>query len=429
MPVSSEVIESCFGKFKSLEREQAKGGFTGLLLALAACVAERTQEVVHEALEQTRTRDVIAWIKTKLGDTVGSKRRIAYQASGTAPSARKPAERRNETGGKSLALGCLICSYPPSPRGEAAEDSRNGESARRSLDVLLESRQVDGEEAELIRSLDRTDPHAAERLAEAVSRLPRVGTDFLGFRLCSELGKGAFGRVFLARQGDLADRPVALKVSADVVGETQALARLQHTNIMPIYSVHRRGPLQAVCMPYLGRDHARGYPRRAPPAGEAAGVGRGPAEHHPSRRIAPRHAPRTRDRGRRRARSLGPPSLPATTPSLAASADRLRSFGYVQAVLWLMARVADGLAHAHERGILHRDLKPANILFADDGEPILLDFNLAADTRAALGASVALIGGTLPYMAPEQLKAFRDGKRLSILGATCTRSGSSSTSS
>jgi hypothetical protein len=81
LPGTSEVIESAFGKFKTLERDQAKGGFTGLLLALAACVAERTQEVVHEALQKTRTREVIAWIKANLGDTVGSKRRIAYQAA------------------------------------------------------------------------------------------------------------------------------------------------------------------------------------------------------------------------------------------------------------------------------------------------------------------------------------------------------------
>jgi len=80
LPGCSEVIETCFGKFKTLEREQAKGGFTSLLLGLAACVAERTQEVVHEALQQTKTRDVIAWIKSRLGNTLASKRRTAYQA-------------------------------------------------------------------------------------------------------------------------------------------------------------------------------------------------------------------------------------------------------------------------------------------------------------------------------------------------------------
>src|SRR5262249_37450419 len=50
------------------------------------------------------------------------------------------------------------------------------------------------------------------------------------------------------------------------------------------------------------------------------------------------------------------------------------------------------------------------ILFADDSEPVLLDFNLAADTRPTVGAAVALVGGTLPYMAPEHLRAFQDGR-------------------
>jgi hypothetical protein len=95
LPACSEVIETCFGKFKTLEREQAKGGFTSLLLALAACVAERTQEVVHEALRKTKTRHVIEWIKTTLGETLGSKRRIAYQAVG--PSIKDVNESKSET--------------------------------------------------------------------------------------------------------------------------------------------------------------------------------------------------------------------------------------------------------------------------------------------------------------------------------------------
>jgi tetratricopeptide (TPR) repeat protein len=84
---------------------------------------------------------------------------------------------------------------------------------------------------------------------------------------------------------------------------------------------------------------------------------------------------------------------------------------YGQAVLWLAVRLADGLAHAHERGILHRDLKPANILLTDEGQPMLLDFNLSQDTKPQARASRACVGGTLPYMAPEHLEALQGGTR------------------
>lgn len=57
--------------------------------------------------------------------------------------------------------------------------------------------------------------------------------------------------------------------------------------------------------------------------------------------------------------------------------DRLGRSTFVEAVQWIGAELADGLAHEYERGILHRDVKPANVLLADDGRPMLLDFNLA----------------------------------------------------
>ncbi len=61
--------------------------------------------------------------------------------------------------------------------------------------------------------------------------------------------------------------------------------------------------------------------------------------------------------------------------------------------------------HAHERGIIHRDLKPANILLTDDGEPMILDFNLAEDIKLRSSAT-AKAGGTLPYMSPDQLTSY-----------------------
>src|SRR5262249_31393989 len=70
--------------------------------------------------------------------------------------------------------------------------------------------------------------------------------------LLAELGRGAFGRVFLARQEALAGRLVALKVAPNLLDEAQTLAQLQHTHIVPLYSVHRAGPLRAFCMPYFG---------------------------------------------------------------------------------------------------------------------------------------------------------------------------------
>jgi tetratricopeptide (TPR) repeat protein len=88
----------------------------------------------------------------------------------------------------------------------------------------------------------------------------------------------------------------------------------------------------------------------------------------------------------------------------------LRGANGIQAAVWIAARLAEGLDHAHSRGLLHRDLKPANVLIAADGTPMLLDFNLAVaadpgQEPGAEGFGRALLGGTLPYMSPEHLLA------------------------
>jgi eukaryotic-like serine/threonine-protein kinase len=78
--------------------------------------------------------------------------------------------------------------------------------------------------AEFFRAMHVADPEAAGRLAQSLTAMPEVGTKFLGFQLIEELGKGAFGTVYLAEQGDLANRPVALKVATDILGESRTLA-------------------------------------------------------------------------------------------------------------------------------------------------------------------------------------------------------------
>lgn len=230
----------------------------------------------------------------------------------------------------------------------------------------------------------------------AIQGWPEQGTYFQDFEILREIGRGAFARVYLARQTELAARPVVLKVSPRQSAEPQALAQLQHTHIVPIYSVHRQGPWQALCMPYFGATTLADVLRHL--AGRVAlpASGRDLLDTVEARR----------DRTLLGEHELVPATgsvAEALTPPQPATTLMLQQLPFVDAVLWLGLRLADGLAHAHERGILHRDLKPANVLLTDDGQPMLLDFNLARDLKADPTSLEDRVAGTLPYMAPEQL--------------------------
>lgn len=294
------------------------------------------------------------------------------------------------------------------------------------------------------------DHRTVRSLPGLTTPLPEPGQTFLEFQLVAELGRGAFGRVYLAEQPELAGRRVALKVAPEVNIEARALARLEHPNIVPIHSVHRdeaRG-LGAVCMPYLGSVTLRdvleelegrggGPPRSAadllrgvesikarrrtgptepapPAASESTAAGLATAvvtpvvDTEPDADEASQAVPKPGSTERMSGSEILVEGSAPSSRISGQSLEALRRTDYVRAVLWLGARLAEGLDHAHSRGILHQDLKPANVLLADDGQPKLLDFNLALDATTPPTAAAAKIGGTLPYMAPEQLMSLRD---------------------
>jgi serine/threonine protein kinase/Flp pilus assembly protein TadD len=237
------------------------------------------------------------------------------------------------------------------------------------------------------------DCHRLMEEGPAPVAFPEVGEEIAGFRLLAELGRGGSGRVFLAEQAALADRPVVLKVGAGRRGEHLSLARLQHMNIMPLYSEHPlpdRG-LQVLCMPYLGgATLARALELLA--------------DQPPERRTGAMLV---------EALDRVQASLPASAPTRGPFRQYLARASYVEAVGWIGACLADGLQYAHDRGLVHMDIKPSNVLLAGDGQPLLLDFHLARGPLVAGAPAPPWIGGTPEFMAPEQqaaVAAVRSGR-------------------
>jgi serine/threonine protein kinase/tetratricopeptide (TPR) repeat protein len=94
-------------------------------------------------------------------------------------------------------------------------------------------------------------------------------------------------------------------------------------------------------------------------------------------------------------------------------------------IVRLTTQLAEGLAAAHDQGVIHRDLKPANLFVTPDGRLKILDFGLALHTLTSSGADVTrsitadtgTVSGTVPYMSPEQLRGLPVGPRSDIYAA------------
>jgi hypothetical protein len=82
-PGSTEVLESCFGKLKVLEKQQSRGGFTNLVVSFGAMLADTTTTVIKNAMEHSGTADVYRWCKEHLGTTLFGKRKLAFAESAT----------------------------------------------------------------------------------------------------------------------------------------------------------------------------------------------------------------------------------------------------------------------------------------------------------------------------------------------------------
>lgn len=181
----------------------------------------------------------------------------------------------------------------------------------------------------------------------------RAGAEVGDFELIEEIATGGMGVVYKARHKKL-NRIVALKTippAAFKPGldplqrfriEAEAIARLDHPHIVPIYEMGEHGGCPYISLKLIGGGDLE------------------------------RHGPRLKDNPR--------------------------------AIARLIKDVARAVHYAHLRGILHRDLKPSNILLDEQGEPHVTDFGLAKCLDSDSGLTqTGLILGTPSYMAPEQV--------------------------
>jgi eukaryotic-like serine/threonine-protein kinase len=205
------------------------------------------------------------------------------------------------------------------------------------------------------------------------------------FHLLAELGRGGQGKVFLATQPALADRPVVVKLSTCAGNEHLTLARLQHTHIVPLYAAQEdlEHNLRILCMPYLGGASLAAILQ---------------AMRTPSVRASGRDLLEALDRLQA--------ALPLTAPARGKVRSWLAGARYEEVVCWMGACLADALHYAHERGLVHLDLTSSNVLVTAEGLPMLLDFHLSRSPIPPSASGAEWMGGTPGYMAPEHAQAF-----------------------
>ena len=194
------------------------------------------------------------------------------------------------------------------------------------------------------RDPDRTGAHESTPAAP-----PPVFPALPGFEIDAQLGRGGMGVVYRARNLALG-RPVAVKMilggrytdpmaQARFLVEAEVIARVSHPRVVQVFEFGRCDGQPYFVLEYVGGGSLADRLKRGRPAPRGAAA--------------------------------------------------------------LVAELADGVAAAHQKGVVHRDLKPANVLLTDAGEPKVTDFGLAKTGESDITATGAVMG-TPSYMAPEQ---------------------------
>jgi serine/threonine protein kinase len=244
-----------------------------------------------------------------------------------------------------------------------------------------------------------------------VTPFPEAGDTFEEFQLVSLLGKGGTSRVFLARDLSLGGKQVVLKVSLDRGREPQAQGALDHPHIVPVNSVvFGDDEMRGLSMPYRPGLPLDEVIRRVDPASK------------PHRAMALWEVLVQSTEGTAEAATDAESASPSEARASGPKGDGWEGFPsrgtYAQGVAWVVKVVAEALHYAHGQQTFHRDVKPANVLLTVGHGPQLLDFNLAESPHSASQAQAAMHGGTLPYMAPEQIEAFLNPDLWGKVGAS-----------
>jgi WD40 repeat protein/serine/threonine protein kinase len=293
------------------------------------------------------------------------------------------------------------CEDGPS-RSDSGEASGGEQADIEELVVrCLERLETEGQE--VVERLCRQRPDLARELRARVERLREMGMlepgilqgarsfpEQLGeFRLIRRIGGGGMGEVYLAQQESLG-REVALKVVRPELlffsamrrrfrREVSAVARLQHSGIVPVY-----GAGEEQGLPYFTMERLDGctlaellqeLQGRSPEQVTGRDVERVLALLSEERQEAPH-----------------PSIFDERWPAIC---------------MRLVAQVALALEHAHGRGVLHRDVKPSNVMLTHDGRALLIDFGLAAADWDPGQTRTGTQPGSLAYMSPEQVRGDR----------------------